>query len=445
MHRGRGDLRGGERRPCRGRPEHRAGGAVRRRGQPGRPKHLRHVPQRSASDWQPVASGFRRGRRRPARRCRRGDGAEAAGRHDAPAQCAPRGQRRPPDLGGDPGTPPRRGGQTGSRSGKPTVPASEPRGIRRGHPRPAGTGCGRGELASARSGGPQFRQYRRGPDALRHPARGVSERGELHQPPRGRRARHQGGGPHLLQLGVPLAAPLGPGHGRPLRHPRRAGGGPCLPGRRRVHLRADLHLGSQHSHRGHRCLDRRGARGADALRHEPAGRRRRPGRCGHRNPAGLRPGRDPPGGRRLPAPAGRPLRRPDPPSRLVLCRGRIGRCGDHHPAPHPRRDHHRSLQRDRTVGHAESAAHLHLPSHGVRRGPPLRRPDSRPSRPRGLAAAAERRRARGPAPLLRRGDRGRRFRGRGPDRAGSPAGEPPLRAAARTRAGERVGTRLPAG
>ena len=355
-----------------------------------------------------------RGRGR-ARRRRRADGAQAAGGHDAAARSAPPGRRGAAQSGRDAGAPPRRGRGARPGSGQPPLPAPQPRGVRAGHPRPAGPRCRRRRLAAAGSGERQLRQHRRRPDPVGHAAGGVPERGERHQPARGRRAQRPGRRSHLHELRVRVAASLGPRRGGALRHPRRPGGRPRVPGRRGVHLRVDVHLRRQHAHRGRRRLHRRRAGGPAALQHRPAGRCGRPGRGEHRDAAGLRPGRDASRGGGVHPAARRALRGPHPPARLVLRRWRLGRGGRHDSAARPRRHHQRALQRDRPVGDAEPAARLHVPSHGSRRGSPLRPPDLHAAGPRGVPPVPDRPGSGRPAGVLRPGDRERRFRGGRPD------------------------------
>ena len=416
----------------------------RRRGEPGRAGHLRDLPQRSRAARQPLAGALRRDARGRARRGRRTDGPQAAGGHDAAARTAPAGACRSAEPGRNPRAPPRRGGRARARPGQPSVPAPQPQRVRAGRPRPAGPGHRRGRLAAARSRQRQLRQHRRRPDPVGDAARGVPERGRRHQPARGRRAPGPGRRSHLHQLGVRVAAPVGPRPRGSLRDTRRPRGRPRVPGRRRVRLRPDVHLRGEHAPGGHRRLDRRRAGGAAALQHRPAGRRGRPGRGVHRDPADLRPRRDAPRGGGVHPPARRPLRGPHPPARLVLCRGRLGRAGHHHSAARPRPGRQRPLQRDRPLGDAEPAAHLHLPADGARGGAPVCAAHPRPAGARSLPSHPDRPRSGGPAGLLRRRLGARRLRGGRPDCARGAAGQPALRVAPGARARRRAGPGLPA-
>ena len=143
-------------------------------------------------------------------------------------------------------------------------------------------------------------------------------------------------------------------------------------------------------------------------------------------------GRHPAHRRRLHPAATRTLRRPDPSPRLVLRRGRLGRCGHHDAAAHPRRHHHGSLQRDGPVGNAQPAPHLLLPSDNAGRSAALRPRDPRAARAGGVPAQPQREGGRRPARILRRGSRGRRFRSRDADGARGAARKSALRAAPRT-------------
>ena len=128
----------------------------------------------------------------------------------------------------------------------------------------------------------------------------------------------------------------------------------------------------------------------------------------------------------------RTLRRPDPPPRLVLRRGRLGRRGHHDAAAHPGRHRHGPLQRDGPVGDAQPAPHLLLPSHDSGRSAALRPRDPRAARAGGVPAQPQREGSRRPARILRRGSRGRRLRSRNADGARGAARKPALRAAPRT-------------
>ena len=132
--------------------------------------------------------------------------------------------------------------------------------------------------------------------------------------------------------------------GAPARHARRHGRRSRVPGRRRIRLRRERHLGRQHAARRHRHLDRRRARRAHPVRKRPAARRGRPRRDADSHRAGLHQGRPAQGGRDVRAPLRRSVRRSDPPARLVLRGRRFGRHR-HHDAAAPARP---ARRRDRT-------------------------------------------------------------------------------------------------
>ncbi len=134
--------------------------------------------------------------------------------------------------------------------------------------------------------------------------------------------------------------------------------------------------------RRHRHLDRRRARGAAQVRERAGGGGRRPRRHGAAHRADLGARRRAPGVGGVRAPQRRPLRRPDPPARLVVRGRRIGRRRHHDPAAPARPGRRGPLQRHRRVRDAEPPADLHLPAHGRVGGAHLR-----PLDPRRVSAA----------------------------------------------------------
>ena len=223
---------------------------------------LRRLSQRPHPDRRPPA---RQRRRQPGRRRRRdvGEGGEqAAERRDAAARPAPPGPADPRRLRLGARGRARRGGRRPSQSGPPPRSPAEPVRVRQrgaGSPRP---GDRRGGPAAAGRVGPRLRQHRRGPLDVSDPVGPLPVRGPPDQPARGRRSVDGAG-----RRDVPRVAGVAAGRtderGPAARHPRRVGGAPLLPARRRVRGQgppgSQLHQLADPRHR-HARGDRRAAR-----------------------------------------------------------------------------------------------------------------------------------------------------------------------------------------
>ena len=162
----------------------------------------------------------------------------------------------------------------------------------------------RRRLAAARHEERELRQHRRRAGAVADAARGVPER-------RGRRSAAwrsaTGNAPaidhDLHQPELRLAAPVGSRRGRAVRHARRHGRQPRLPGRRRVRVRADVQRRA--TTRGFEDIDISIDGERVALLEYETGRswrRRRPRRGADPHRADPRQGRPAPGRRRVRAP-----------------------------------------------------------------------------------------------------------------------------------------------
>ena len=171
--------------------------------------------------------------------CGRGgeDDPQAAGGDDAAAalaapRCGDAGRARHDARNDDRR---RRRGEPESR--RAHVPAPQPPGVRARGQRPARARRRRRQLAAARHEERELRQHRRRAGAVADAARGVPERRRRDQPHGGRRSQRAGHRPHLHQSRLSVAASVGSRRGRAVRHARRHGRQPRLPGRRRVRLR----------------------------------------------------------------------------------------------------------------------------------------------------------------------------------------------------------------
>ena len=388
---------------------------------------LRRLPQRSPEERRTGPGGCRSVRRR-AQRAGDGEGrAEAARRHDAARRpAAPRQgddgrvRRRTRERA----RPPRRGA---AQSGPRRLAPSEPRGIRERHLRPARPRGERRRAAAERHGGLRLRQQRR--RAVGHAVADdpLHRGGDQDQPHRRRQPRDPSDHPGLQgRVREPQPARQ---RGHAVCDARRPGRSPCVPARRRVRVphpdEAERH--GQHDRRDrrgrarHRAArrsrapqavhDRRQVQGARSRRADRGarGRQERPGAARLPHERGQRAGgpaagegRHPAGRRRLhrqrPVAGARPAARP-------IARRRRSELARHRHAVHLR-----AVQREDARGHAEPAAHLHVPSRGGARRRAVRAADHQHARQARLPPSGDRRRHRAAGRDLQGRARRARFR-----------------------------------
>ena len=322
---------------------------------------------------------------------------------------------------------PRRGRRAGPQPRRPSVPAPESRGVRAGHSRVAGPRSGCRRLAAARPDEQQLRQHRRGPDALGDAARELPERGQRDQPPRHRPARRKGR--WITPTPTPSTsrsipgdhvegAPYGTRGGLVVDH--------VFPADAEYTFGVTFTSGANTRIEDVDVFDRWGAGFAPGLRPQSPGRSRRARKRRYADPADLRPGRNQKDCCRLHPAAARALRGPDPPPTTGPTPGAVRAARESRPC--------------RTSATSSSPAPYNAT--GLSETPSRRkiftcRPtapeEARPCASRIVARlgreayrrASRRRRSRGPARILRRGQRQRRVRDRHAERARGDACEPP--------------------